>query len=104
MIEEPELVTFDPPLRSLPVNSTTPMLVSITARTPLGEVADTATVTLLSSDPDVSVGTPVQEDGTWTFPLTPPATPGSSTIELQIDGKAFLIRPRLRWTDAIDEP
>ena len=104
VIEEPELVTFDPPSRSLPVNSTTPMLVSITPRTPLGEVADTATVTLLSSDPEVSVGTPVQEDGTWTFPLTPPATPGSSTIEIQIDGKAFLIRPRLRWTNAIDEP
>ena len=97
-IEEPELVVFEPASRSHSFNAPTPLWVAVTPRDPYGAVDPDATVSVTASDPKVLVGSPVIEDGVWRFPLEAPGAPGSSTLEIQIDGEAYGIRPRVRWT------
>jgi hypothetical protein len=46
----------------------------------------------------------LQPDGSWIRALVSPVESGSSVIEVEIDGVALWVRPRLWWDAAEEAP
>ncbi|MCB9682088.1 MAG: VCBS repeat-containing protein [Alphaproteobacteria bacterium] len=99
-ITEPVSLAVDPPSRHLPADGASVATLTITPRAPDGSarVASTVVVRTLGTGQG-TVGPVVgpDADGAWTVTLTAPWTVGSQVVEVEVDGVAMGVRPRVWW-------
>ncbi|MEZ4267458.1 MAG: hypothetical protein R3F39_13855 [Myxococcota bacterium] len=68
------------------------------ARNPDGSPRPDASVEIrIAYGPGSFDGPATAEDGGWRRSLTPPPSPGSTVVEVLIDGEALRVRPRIYW-------
>ena len=97
-VAEPPVLTIDPPGRHLPADGHAQAQVRITPRRRDGTIADATRVEVrVAAGSTVEVTTPVRDAQGWIVTLTAPAAPGSTVVEVRIDGTPVLVRPRLWW-------
>jgi hypothetical protein len=97
-IEEPTLVTLDPPSRHAPADGSAEVVIRVTPRRPDGSEDSDAAVQIEAPWGAAAFTGPVSRaDGVWSRTLIAPSAPGSTVIEVHIDGKPLGVRPRVWW-------
>jgi hypothetical protein len=101
VVVEPPLFLIEPADRRVPADGTSRATLSITPRNPDGSVRTEADVRVR-----VAYGAQVPLDlsrveGRWVATLTAPTAPGSTVLELTIDGAPSAVRPRIWWGPAV---
>jgi len=98
VIEEPPLITLDPPSRHLPAGSAAEMRIQVRPHDTFGAPLD-AVVTIEAPWGEATFAGPIEESGehVWERRLVAPEEAGSSVIEVTINGVPLGIRPRIWW-------
>ncbi len=97
VVEEPPLLALTPASRHLPADGRSTATLLVTPRQPDGSVRMGATVTARVAHGGGTAAAPRWNGSAWEVTITAPATAGSSVVEVQVDGVAVGVRPRLWW-------
>lgn len=97
-VEEPVTIAVEPAGRHLKAGAGTPALIRAFARGPDGAIRADAVVEIrVAYGPGSFDGPTVAEAGGFKRSLAAPPTPGSTVIEVLIDGNPLPLRPRVFW-------
>jgi hypothetical protein len=97
-VAEPELVAIDPPGRHAPADGLQRVTVRVTPRQPNGQPLADATVSVDARWGHDGFDGPTQATGAaFERVLVAPQQPGSTVIEVRINGVALRVRPRIWW-------
>jgi len=97
-VTEPALLAVEPPSRHLSAAARADATVRVTPRGPDGAVRMGAAVTAMVTAGDARIEQPPTWDGTaFVVRLRAPSAPGSSVVEVRIDGAPVAVRPRVWW-------
>ncbi len=98
-IVEPPSITIEPASRHLAADSASVATIHVTPRDVNGAVRIDAGVDVAVSTGHATLKVPARWDGSeWRAEIQAPAEPGSSVIEVTVDGRTLGIRPRI-WFD-----
>ena len=95
-IEEPPLIEIDPKTRRLTLGEEATLLV--TPRKPDGTYDPDAEVSASAFAGKGTVGAAVSQTEGWVVTVTSPDQPGSTVVEISINGVPMGVRPRLVWS------
>ena len=100
VVEEPALVTLDPPSRHVRAGAPDGVRITVRAVDPAGSPRSGAGISVRALDPALAWEGPasVQPDGSVVRVLRAPAHAGSTAIEVSVDGVPYRVRPRV-WFD-----
>lgn len=96
-VTEPPVLMVDPPGRHLPADGRSQARIRITPRRPSGTLADATQVEARIFAGGGTLAGAVRDAEGWSVTLTAPDAPGSTVIEVRIDGAPVRIRPRIWW-------
>jgi hypothetical protein len=97
-VVEPPLWTVDPPSRHLPADGRSEARVRVTPRRPDGSLVDAAEVAVrITHGPGRLAGPPVRDAAGWTATVLAPDAPGSTRVEVLVDGVVTPLHPRIWW-------
>jgi hypothetical protein len=97
IVEHPT-IAVEPATRHLPAGGLTPAVIRAYARGPDGALRPEASVEIRVAHGAGSFeGPATAEQGGWRRSLKAPATPGSTVVEVLIDGQPLRVRPRIFW-------
>lgn len=97
-VEEPVTIAVEPAGRHLKAAAGKPAVIRAFARAPSGAIRADAVVEIrIAHGPGSLVGPTLPEAGGFKRSVAPPPGPGSTVIEVLIDGKALPLRPRIFW-------
>ena len=96
-IEEPSLISVTPSSRHLPADGQSTVTVTVTPRDESGALVPGAVSIELPFGEGQWADSAMEDQMTWTRTLIAPSTPGSSVVEVTIDGVSVPIRPRIFW-------
>ncbi|HMV68403.1 MAG TPA: CRTAC1 family protein [Myxococcota bacterium] len=94
-IEEPATIVISEPDRRLPADGRSSLRVEVTARALDGSPRAAAIAVSLSGPG--TLRPPVPIGGSTVYEVVAPAVPGSTQVEVTIDGQVLRVRPRLWW-------
>lgn len=106
VVEEPTLVSIDPPGRHAAADGLARVSVRVTPRQPNGQPLPGATVSIEAPWGHAGFAGPVETSGetsdespgeAFERVLVAPQQPGSTVIEVRINGVALRVRPRIWW-------
>jgi hypothetical protein len=98
-VVEPPSITIEPAARHLRAGSDDVAIIHVTPRDPAGAVRTDATVDVAIRTGDATLRSPAAWNGSeWSAQIVAPGLPGSSVIEVTVDGTPLGIRPRI-WFD-----
>lgn len=97
-VEEPVTIAVEPAGRHVQAGSGNPAVIRAFARGPDGALRADATVEIrIAYGLGSFAGPALAEGGGFKRSITAPAGPGSTVIEVLIDGKPLAVRPRIFW-------
>ena len=96
-IVEPQTIAISPPGRHVAADGSSQVLVTVTPRTATGELRSAQVDISITVGAATFVAPAVENQGVWTRSLVAPDAPGSSVIEVTVDGSPISIRPRIWW-------
>ena len=96
-IVEPRLIDLAPASRHVPADARSTATITVTPRLPDGSVRPDAVVTVTLTGPGALAGPVTREGEAWRARVVAPAAPGSTVIEVRVDGVAVAVRPRIWW-------
>ncbi|MEZ4269731.1 MAG: CRTAC1 family protein [Myxococcota bacterium] len=97
-VEEPATIVIEPAGRHLPAGGAQPAVVRAFARAADGSIRPDAVVEIrVAYGPGSFAGPAVASAGGYERSLVAPAGPGSTVVEVLIDGKPLAVRPRVFW-------
>lgn len=96
-VVEPSLFTLDPPSRHVAADGVATVTIRITPRGEDGALRSATAVTVSLRGPG-TLAQPAQRTATgWEARVVAPATPGSTRVDLTIDGVPVGVHPRIWW-------
>jgi hypothetical protein len=103
VLTAPPTLALSVPDRHVPADGASVVELTVTPRLPDGTIAPASSVVVTPHGSAVSIAEPVgpHPDGSYSVIITAPTTPGSTALEVSIDGTALKVRPRL-WWDLLD--
>jgi hypothetical protein len=105
VIEEPPVIALEPVTRHAPADGESKIVVRVWPRDASGGVIPgEVSIEALVGDAVFAGPAELQPDGSWIRALVSPVESGSSVIEVEIDGVALWVRPRLWWDAAEEAP
>jgi hypothetical protein len=97
-VVEPALLAVEPPSRHLSAAARDDATVRVTPRNPDGSVRRGAAVTATVTAGAARIEQPPMWDGAaFVVRLRAPSAPGSSVVEVRVDGAPVAVRPRVWW-------
>ncbi|MFO0626407.1 MAG: CRTAC1 family protein [Polyangiales bacterium] len=96
-VVEPSLFTLDPPSRHAPADGATAVTLRITPRNEDGSLRTVGAVAVALRGPGTLAQPPRSTPAGWEARIVAPSSPGSTRIDLRIDGVAVGVHPRLWW-------
>ncbi len=97
-IDEPPVITLDPPGRHAPADGHGAVTLTVTPRSPDGLVRPGARVTVAVHGGGVILqAATVTTDGAWSLRIPAPTAPGESVVDVQVDGTLLGVHPRVWW-------
>lgn len=97
LVIEPPSIVIDPPLRRLRADGVSVARIHITPRDAVGDPAPGAHVAVRIITGGGTLRSPTAVGNEFVVEVMSPRTPGSSVLEVTIDGRPLSVRPRLWW-------
>ena len=96
-VVEPRLFELAPASRHAPADGRSTVTLTVTPRRPDGTARPDGVVTVALAGPGRLAGPVARAGDSWRVAIEAPSAPGSTAIEVRVDGVAATVRPRVWW-------